>query len=146
MEIAGPVRVAGSAWTAHWPPRAVLVLLVAFGLACHGHPQHGHTACALLTRSATSTVVNDSPQSTMTTRPRRRRALSEWKHGTAEDDWLTLAEAATLLGMSQRTVRRWADRGLLPMTRSPSGYRFRRADVEAIRVRPEPGSGRNVHE
>lgn len=146
MQCVGLVRPAGSAWTPHWPPRAVLVLLVGFGLACHGHLQHGHTACAFLTTSATPTVVKDSPQSLMTANPRRRRALSTSRHGTNEDDWLTLAEAAALLGMSQRTVRRWADRGLLPMTRSPSGYRFRRADVEAIRVRPEPGNGRNVHE
>ena len=82
----------------------------------------------------------------MTTKPRRRRGLSDSRHGSTEDDWLTLAEAATLLGTSQRTVRRWADRGLLPMTRSPSGYRFRRTDVEAISVRPAPGHGRNVHE
>ncbi len=146
MQVVGPVRLAGSAWTPQWPPRAVLVLVVAFGLACHGHPQHGHTACALLTTFATPTVVKDSAPSTMTTKPRRRRALSDSRYGATEDDWLTLAEAATLLGVSQRTVRRWADRGLLRVTRSPSGYRFRRADVEAISVRPQPGDGRNVHE
>ncbi len=140
MQTVALVRLAGSAWTPRRSPRAVLVVLVVFGLACHGHPRHGHTACALLTTTDMSTVVKESPQSTVTTKPRRRRALSSWEHGATDDDWLTLAEAAAFLGVSQRTVRRWADRGLLPTVGSPSGYRFRRADIEAARVRPEPGS------
>ena len=146
MHSVGLVRLPGSARRPHWPPGAVLVFLVAFGLACHGHPQHGHTACALLTKSATPVGVKNSPHSTMPTKPRRRRAPSDSSHGSTEDDWLTLAEAATLLGMSQWTVRRWADRGLLAMARSPSEYRFRRADLEAMRLGPEPGNGRNAHE
>src|SRR5256712_2979649 len=49
-----------------------------------------------------------------------------------EDEWLTLREAAELLGMHPATVRLWADRNELPSRRTNGGHRrFRRSDIEA---------------
>ena len=46
-------------------------------------------------------------------------------------DWLSLSEAAELLGVHPSTVRAWADRGKLPVHRTRGGHRrFRRPDVE----------------
>jgi excisionase family DNA binding protein len=46
-------------------------------------------------------------------------------------DWLSLSEAAELLGVHPSTVRSWADGGKLPVRRTRGGHRrFRRADVE----------------
>ena len=45
--------------------------------------------------------------------------------------WMRLAAAASTLGVSEHTVRRWSDAGVLPSYRSPGGQRrFRRADIE----------------
>lgn len=50
----------------------------------------------------------------------------------AEDEWLSLSEAADMLGMHPATVRLWADRNELPARRTSGGHRrFRRADIEA---------------
>ena len=50
----------------------------------------------------------------------------------AEDEWLSLSEAAELLGMHPATVRLWADRNELPSRRTHGGHRrFRRSDIEA---------------
>ncbi len=49
-----------------------------------------------------------------------------------EDEWLSLREAAELLGMHPATVRLWADRNELPSRRTNGGHRrFRRSDIEA---------------
>ena len=49
-----------------------------------------------------------------------------------EDEWLSLREAADMLGMHPATVRLWADRNELPSRRTNGGHRrFRRADIEA---------------
>jgi excisionase family DNA binding protein len=49
-----------------------------------------------------------------------------------EDEWLSLSEAAELLGMHPATVRLWADRNDLPSRRTNGGHRrFRRSDIEA---------------
>jgi len=49
-----------------------------------------------------------------------------------EDEWLSLSEAAELLGMHPATVRLWADRNELPSRRTNGGHRrFRRSDIEA---------------
>ena len=54
-----------------------------------------------------------------------------------EDEWLSLREAAEMLGMHPATVRLWADRNELPSRRTSGGHRrFRRADIEA-RLRQE---------
>jgi excisionase family DNA binding protein len=54
-----------------------------------------------------------------------------------EDEWLSLREAAEMLGMHPATVRLWADRNELPSRRTTGGHRrFRRTDIEA-RLRQE---------
>lgn len=54
-----------------------------------------------------------------------------------EDEWLSLREAAEMLGMHPATVRLWADRNELPSRRTSGGHRrFRRTDIEA-RLRQE---------
>lgn len=47
-------------------------------------------------------------------------------------EYVQVAEAAEILGVSPNTVRTWAEDGRLPMHRNPAnGYRlFRRADLE----------------
>jgi len=55
---------------------------------------------------------------------------------SADAEWLTLSQAAALLGVHPSTVRRWADHGDLPVKLTPGGHRrFRRAELEA-RLRP----------
>jgi excisionase family DNA binding protein len=45
-------------------------------------------------------------------------------------EWVSLRQAAELLGVHPATVRNWADKGDLPSRRTPGGHRrFRRADV-----------------
>lgn len=47
---------------------------------------------------------------------------------------LTISQAAALLGVHQDTLRAWADKGLVPVIRTPTGYRrFDPAEVERIR-------------
>jgi len=54
-----------------------------------------------------------------------------------QDEWLSLREAAEMLGMHPATVRLWADRNELPSRRTSGGHRrFRRSDIEA-RLRHE---------
>lgn len=45
-------------------------------------------------------------------------------------DWVSLREAADILGVHPATVRNWADKGELPMRRTPGGHRrFNREDL-----------------
>ena len=54
-----------------------------------------------------------------------------------EDEWLSLREAAEMLGMHPATVRLWADRNEIPSRRTSGGHRrFRRSDIET-RLRQE---------
>ena len=49
-----------------------------------------------------------------------------------EDEWLSLRQAADMLGMHPATVRLWSDRNELSSRRTNGGHRrFRRADIEA---------------
>jgi excisionase family DNA binding protein len=50
------------------------------------------------------------------------------------DHYLKVAEAAELLGVSQNTLRSWADAGRVPAHVNPvNGYRlFKREDLEAF--------------
>lgn len=51
---------------------------------------------------------------------------------TSGGEWLSLHEAAELLGIHPATVRLWADRDELPSRRTNGGHRrFRRVDIEA---------------
>ncbi len=46
-------------------------------------------------------------------------------------EWISLKEAAELVGVHPSTIRLWSDKGILPAQRTPGGHRrFRRADVE----------------
>ena len=47
-------------------------------------------------------------------------------------EYVNVAEAAKILGVAQNTLRKWADRGEIPMHRIPAnGYRlFKRSDLE----------------
>lgn len=63
------------------------------------------------------------------------------------ENWLTLSEAAQVLGVHPSTVRSWADQGGLPVHRTQGGHRrFRKADIElwmeAQRVDGPEKSGR----
>lgn len=53
-----------------------------------------------------------------------------------------VAEAAELIGVHPNTVRKWADQGLIPHMRLPSGYRrFRVEDVKTFQRKLEVGDG-----
>jgi len=46
------------------------------------------------------------------------------------NEWVSLGEAAEILGVHPTTVRHWADSGELPSQRTPGGHRrFRRTDL-----------------
>jgi excisionase family DNA binding protein len=46
------------------------------------------------------------------------------------DEWISLRDAADILGVHPATVRNWADKGDLPARRTPGGHRrFRRSDL-----------------
>jgi DNA-binding transcriptional MerR regulator len=48
---------------------------------------------------------------------------------------LTIKEAAAEIGVYPATLRKWADRGLVPVTRLPSGYRrWTRQQIEEIKA------------
>lgn len=51
---------------------------------------------------------------------------------TRLSDYVKVAEAAEILGVSQGTVRTWAEAGKIPMHKNPAnGYRlFKRAELE----------------
>jgi excisionase family DNA binding protein len=52
-------------------------------------------------------------------------------------EWLTLGQAAAFLGAAQSTVRKWADKKLLPAFYTPGGHRrFRRSDLEEFLAGP----------
>jgi excisionase family DNA binding protein len=62
------------------------------------------------------------------------------------DEWLSLSEAAEMLGIHPATVRLWADRNEIPTRRTSGGHRrFRRADIEArlrqdVEHKPRPSA------
>ncbi len=48
-----------------------------------------------------------------------------------QSEWISLGEAAALLGVHPTTLRNWADQGELPSQRTPGGHRrFQRRVVE----------------
>ena len=47
---------------------------------------------------------------------------------------LTITQAAARLGVHADTLRAWADKGMVPVVRLPSGYRrFRPEEIERVR-------------
>jgi excisionase family DNA binding protein len=57
----------------------------------------------------------------------------------AQDKLLTGADVAEMLGVTDETVRRWAEKNQLAHIRLPSGHRrYRRSDVEAFLLPVEP--------
>lgn len=61
---------------------------------------------------------------------------------TQNADHLTTSAAAALLGVSDETVRRWADEKKIRHVRLPSGQlRFLRTDVLAVLTPVEPTHG-----
>ena len=54
---------------------------------------------------------------------------------------LTVTQAAERIGVSPQTVRRWADEGLIPVARTPTGHRRFDADqIEAVVAAMTPAS------
>lgn len=52
--------------------------------------------------------------------------------------WLWPREVAALFGVSTYTVTRWADDGLIPVHRLPSGHRrYRQQDIDSL-LNPAP--------
>ncbi|MBN2303996.1 MAG: helix-turn-helix domain-containing protein [Anaerolineae bacterium] len=46
-------------------------------------------------------------------------------------EWVSLGEAAEIIGVHPATIRNWAERGELPFKRTPGGHRrFRRSDLQ----------------
>jgi excisionase family DNA binding protein len=61
---------------------------------------------------------------------------------TKVNEYLTIADAARLVGVSQNTLRLWAESGKVPVRRNPAnGYRlFRKQDLEAFLAQLEAAS------
>src|SRR3954464_8460019 len=56
-----------------------------------------------------------------------------------DSEWLTLGQAARLLGVAQSTIRKWSDQGRVPAVYTPGGHRrYRRSDLEAFVDRSGP--------
>src|SRR5690554_3686476 len=50
-----------------------------------------------------------------------------------QHDWLTLTQAAELLGVHPSTLRRWANAGKVPVHLTPGGHRrFRRKELAPV--------------
>ncbi|WP_287414757.1 helix-turn-helix domain-containing protein [Thermomicrobium sp.] len=67
----------------------------------------------------------------------RRRTFAQQQHHAQTDvagnQWLSIEEAARLLGVGQSTLRRWSDAGLVPVYRTAGGHRrYREADLLAL--------------
>lgn len=57
------------------------------------------------------------------------------------EELLLTAAAAAVLGISDETLRRWADEKIIRHVKLPSGQlRFRRADLEEVLTPVEPES------
>jgi len=56
-----------------------------------------------------------------------------------DSEWLTLGQAARVLGVAQSTIRKWSDAGRVPAFYTPGGHRrYRRADLETFLDRSGP--------
>lgn len=53
-----------------------------------------------------------------------------------DNEMLTIAHAARVLGVGTRTLERWTEDGLVPVFRLPNGHRrFRRSEIESLLTR-----------
>jgi diguanylate cyclase (GGDEF)-like protein/excisionase family DNA binding protein len=70
-----------------------------------------------------------------------RRARSE------VDEWLTVTQAAAVLGITAHTLREWTARGVVEAARTAGGHRrYRRADLERFAgARGDAGSFEDLH-
>lgn len=51
--------------------------------------------------------------------------------GQPTSEWVSLGEAAQIIGVHPATIRNWAEQGELPYRRTPGGHRrFRRSDLQ----------------
>jgi excisionase family DNA binding protein len=72
-------------------------------------------------------------------RPEGRRAPAN------EPDWLTLGQAAKVLGVAQSTIRKWSDQGRVPAFYTPGGHRrYRRRDLDSFVAGSGGGGGGGV--
>jgi excisionase family DNA binding protein len=63
--------------------------------------------------------------------------------GRTESEWLTLGEAARLLGVDATTLRGWANSGKIRVFRTPGGHRrFNARDLSTVLEAAPPVSGR----
>src|SRR6476619_6311406 len=61
-----------------------------------------------------------------------------------DSEWLTLGQAAKVLGVAQSTIRKWSDQGRVPAFYTPGGHRrYRRRDLETFLERSGP-AGKEV--
>ncbi len=65
------------------------------------------------------------------------------RYAPAQDDWLTLGQAAKYLGVAQSTMRKWSDSGRLAAFYTPGGHRrYRLHELDEFLA----GSGPSEHE
>jgi excisionase family DNA binding protein len=65
----------------------------------------------------------------------------------SNENWLDIAEAAEILGLHQSTLRRWADTGKIPHSRTVSGRRrFERSVIQKFRMEMKQSIPTNVTE
>ena len=68
-------------------------------------------------------------------------ATSRASEAAPEPEWLTLGQAARYLGVAQSTMRKWADRELVPCIKTPGDHRrFRKRDLDVFLDRSRPGA------
>lgn len=62
------------------------------------------------------------------------------------NDWIGMAEAKAILGLSHNTVKKLIDQGILPGYKVPGvrGPRFHREDVEKLIQRIEPTKPKSI--
>src|SRR5690606_21004640 len=63
-----------------------------------------------------------------------------------DEQWLTIHDACTMLGVDQTTLRRWSDAGRIPVFRTVGGHRrYAESDIRAmIEQGRQGGMGRGV--
>ncbi len=67
--------------------------------------------------------------------------IQRTQHPIEAEEWLTVQDACTLLGVSPATLRRWSAAGDVPAFTTPGGHR-RYARSTILSLLPDTGSGR----